>query len=341
MIFLALIFCAFTLGQEVPSRSARGGAPFLSTRTPLPDIASTVNNQTPPLKRRRTVVPEFDTQIATSGTSPSPSWFRFGRKHICHNYSNWKEASRGWDSLLDGVNIALCSRCYGGGGNCMYHSIAGILKSHRLTTKILRLTTKHLPQSIRVSLNNLTFSEEYYTVKDLRVITAIFFIGVNPHDSRAAKLWDYKDFVEKLEITAALQGDPSFSDIQWDPFGELMAVKSGEKPVDVAKVVFDRLIQVSPPLSWGGNDDLVVLSSVFNLDIYLFYNGRPKIQLVKAQHGKPGPRPSLLIYYYEMAHFDAAGLVLGTDKSTLPPIVSMFASDRFPKELNKLVENYG
>ncbi|KAK1932997.1 hypothetical protein X943_001776 [Babesia divergens] len=339
MIFLVLIFCAFTLGQEVPTRSARAGAPCLSTRNPRTDIASVVNHQTPPLKRRRTAVPTFDTQIATSGTSPS--WSLFGRKHVCHNYKNWKEASRGWDSMLSGDNIALCSRYYGGGGNCMYHSIAGILKSHRLTTRILRLTTQHLPKSIRTSLDNLTFSDEYYTVKDLRVITAIFYIGVNPHDSKAVKLWDHKDFVEKLEVTAALQGDASFSDILWNPSGQLKAVNSGAKPVDVAKIVFESLIQVSPPLSWGGNDDLVVLSSVFNLDIYLFYSGFPKIQLVKAQHAKSDPRPSLLIYYYEMAHFDAAGIVLGTDKSTLPPIVSMFASDRFPKELNHLVENYG
>lgn len=262
-------------------------------------------------------------------------------KSLCHFWESWAPTNHKWDQYLQKYNMALCRKNYGADGNCLFNSIAGILQAHGLKRSTIGFTLSHLPSALAASLVEYEFQQPYFTVADLRTISAMYFVGVNPYNTEALLLWDYSAFHTKMEVAADMEGFNDYRDVRWSPkrlYNDLLA---GREPVSVAREVYNSLIQVRNPLSWGSYEDMVAISSVLSLDIYLLHSKETKVQLIQASHPTDGCYPSLLLYYVDMIHFDGAGLVYYSGNKQRPVLTSMFASNSFPRPLSALIEHRG
>ncbi|CDR96726.1 hypothetical protein, conserved [Babesia bigemina] len=274
-----------------------------------------------------------DALIHTHGQAGARGW---SAVHPCDRYSSWKRTTSRWDSFLRRNGMALCRKNYGADGNCLYNAIAGILKDYELTIQRVGITVKTLPAGISISLEDLHFSGEYYTVADLRRICAISFIGVDPNNLNALPFWEKDIFITKLEILSQVEGSSDYGDMRWGPSKFYQEILAGGDRVDIAKRVYNMLSQVRNPYTWGSYEDIDALAHVLNLDIMLFWNTDTKIQLFRGHRQPRERRSALLLYYTEMVHFDGAGLVSDITVSPPVPIRSMYSANTFPDFLRAL-----
>ncbi|GBE58826.1 signal peptide-containing protein, putative [Babesia ovata] len=256
--------------------------------------------------------------------------------HPCDRYASWNRTTSVWDEFLRHNRMALCRKNYGADGNCLYNAIAGILRDHELTIQRVGITVKTLPAGISISLEDLDFSGEYFTVADLRRICAISFIGVDPNNPNALPFWERDVFITKLEILSQVEGSADYGDMRWGPSKFYAEILAGGDRVDIARRVYNMLSQVRNPYTWGSYEDIDALAHVLNLDIMLFWNTDTKIQLFRGHRQPKEKRTALLLYYTEMIHFDGAGLVSDIAVSPPVPIRSMYSASAFPDFLRAL-----
>ncbi|KAK1444480.1 hypothetical protein BgAZ_103860 [Babesia gibsoni] len=306
---LGLVFCATVLSIVGSQRATRGGIGAIFSTDALSKIAQHYNEETET------------------------------RRSVCYRWESWRPVSRKWDSYLNGFRLVLCRRNFGGDGNCLFRSIAGVLRTHGIKRRVTGITATHLHPALSKSLNEYDFSGRYYSIQDLRAISAMYFIGVDPYNADAVRMWDYDSFYSKMEVAVHLDGAQGYRDVRWKPKKVMQDLKGGRDRVEVAKEVFDKLTRVKKPQSWGQYEDMVAISAVLSIDFYLLGDYDTTVQLVKGPHPIDGPYPCMILYYSEMTHFDAAGLVFLGYMQERPVITSMFRSNSLPDAFSLLLPN--
>ncbi|GIX60911.1 uncharacterized protein BcabD6B2_03460 [Babesia caballi] len=277
----------------------------------------------------------LDPNVSSPKAEPAPPLPRDNR-HPCDHYKGWKRVAKAWDNFLLSNNMALCRKNYGADGNCLYNAISGILKDYNLTRSRLGMALSDLPASVTLSLQDLNFAEDHYSVGDLRRLTAVLFIGVDPHNANALPFWEAEPFITKLEVLSQVEGMRDYGDIRWGPKAFLKELQAGGDRVGVARRVYAKLVQVKNPSTWGSYEDIDALAHVLNLDIYLFWSDGVKLQLFRGPRPPSQQRPALMLYYTVMQHFDAAGLVRNTSQPPPRPIYSMLRISDFPGMLRAM-----
>ncbi|GFE53351.1 hypothetical protein BaOVIS_007550 [Babesia ovis] len=256
--------------------------------------------------------------------------------HPCSRYQSWQPVELLWDKELMPNNMTLCRKNYGADGNCLFNAISGILRDNKMTREIIGLKTTNLPAAVSLSLDDMVFNDQFYTVGDLRRIIAVKFIGVDPHNENALPFWDIQELITKLEVLSSVEGTSDFGDITWGPNKFLEEIARNGDLVDIAKRIFAMLSQVKRPYSWGSYEDIDTLAEVFNLDIYLFWSNELKLQRFLGSRPETEQRPVLLLYYHVMMHFDGAGLIGNASHNDGQPIRSMYSTRGFPMLLRQL-----
>ncbi|AFZ81267.1 hypothetical protein BEWA_006760 [Theileria equi strain WA] len=231
-------------------------------------------------------------------------------KDACSRFGNWSSAKDTWKRYLSPQNWILCHKDYGSDGNCFYHATAGLLRDTDMKGEAFSFP-KTLPAGILTSVENLPKNNSYFTHEELRVLAAIYFIGVNPHDQDAVSHFDKDKFKEKLEFVRDMQAVERYPDLKWQPEERLKELESGRDPLDIAKMVYNDISSSRPVKTWASHSDMIALSHILNIAFFIIPSNSQRVQLVK--HDDSLPKFTLSLYYTNMLHFEGAGFARTTD----------------------------
>ncbi|PFH35544.1 hypothetical protein BESB_051950 [Besnoitia besnoiti] len=229
----------------------------------------------------------------------------------------WKKASPKWQHRAAPFGVAVHRKETGGGGDCMYHSIAACLEE----------------------LAEIHPEFEALDMQAIRNAAADGFVGY-----RASKLrheppgpqWDANAFMERLAVLAALE-DEEWSD-SWSP----SEVLTGDQYRNSAHMIMDTStpegkaaavhFELSRPGSvhWGAGFDVEAIEDALNIGIIVLSH----------ENGGIYPRASrtdvkrpyyVLIYYYSGEHFQQAGVRRLDEGDKGSRIRSAFGADEIPE----------
>ncbi|KAK2196500.1 hypothetical protein BdWA1_001747 [Babesia duncani] len=247
----------------------------------------------------------------------NPGHKEYVANHICSQFESWEPTNKNWDRILQRLaNLGICKK--------------NALVSMYDNPQAVYINYGELPQAIRISLQNLMPNENEISIKLLRKLAAIHFIGINPQDAEAATFWDSEAFVNKLRLFVQFQEIEAFDDISWKAKEMLEEIDDGNDVLDVATRIYNDLTCVILPTAWGGFDEMVGLSQILKCDFYLFQSNPQMIQRVSYWDEGFETRPSVLLYYYKMTHFCNAGLV---DLANPQEIKMHYDPGEFPIEI--------
>ncbi|BAM41909.1 conserved hypothetical protein [Theileria orientalis strain Shintoku] len=255
--------------------------------------------------------------------------------HICPKFSNWSPTSKEWDNKLNPYNLTLCSRDYGGDGNCLFYVIAGILKDNGYNIGKFDLERRDISPGIRISLKGMKFSDDgFFSMKDIRRLSSLAYVGIDPENPEAQQYLDVEQLRSKIQLTIA--GMDMMCDITWGPSDCLKKLnEKKQQPIEVAKYVYKSIASSSPVKNWGSGDDLYGLCEILNVDFLLFHKDGAKIQHFKSSLKRPVC--TLNIYYYHMTHFQSAGVVVNYMNSNRRKLSSLYKNFELDEELFKVL----
>ncbi|UKJ89843.2 hypothetical protein MACJ_003097 [Theileria orientalis] len=257
--------------------------------------------------------------------------------NICKKFADWSPTTQEWDKKLNPHNLTLCSRDYGGDGNCLFYVISGILEDNGYNIGKFDLQRRDISPGIRISLKGMNFNDEdYFSMKDIRMLSSLAYVGINPENKEAQQYLDVEQLKNRIQLT--ISGMDISSDITWKPSDCLKKLQDkNNKPIDVAKYVFKSISSVRPVQNWGSGDDLYGLCELLNVDFLLFHKDGTNIQHFKSSHKRPVC--TLNIYYYHMTHFQSAGVVANFMNSNKRKLSSLYKNFELDEELYKLLSN--
>ncbi|XP_953281.1 uncharacterized protein TA10755 [Theileria annulata] len=227
--------------------------------------------------------------------------------HICSKFPGWTHTTLAWEDKLAPYRLTLCSKEFGGGGNCMFYSIAGALKEAGYKISFFNFDREDMPLHVRQSILKMNLNKEkFLTMPEVRILASIAFVGLDPTIPGAESYLDVEELKTKLKNTSVALGDAA--DIQWNPKHWLQMLESkAMDPLQVAKTVFKQISSFAPVYTWGSGDDLYGLAEIMNVDFILFHKTNQVIQHVRSS--ARAPVCTLLLYYHTMIHFQCAGIV--------------------------------
>ncbi|UKK02836.2 hypothetical protein MACK_002933 [Theileria orientalis] len=255
--------------------------------------------------------------------------------HVCSKFSHWTPTTKEWDEKLNPHNLTLCSKDYGGDGNCLFHVISGILRDNGYNIGKFDLQRKDISPGIRISLKGMKFNDDgFFSMKDVRMLSSLAYVGIDPENAEAQQYLDVEQLKNRIQIT--LSGMDMSRDITWKPadcFRKLQ--EKNNRALEVAKYVFKSISSVSPVQNWGSGDDLYGLCELLNVDFLLFHKDGARIQHFKSSLKKPVC--TLNIYYYHMTHFQSAGVVAHYMNSNKRKLSSLYKNFELDEQLYGLL----
>jgi len=211
----------------------------------------------------------------------------------CAEYS-WEGASPPWTWRCAQGGHLICRKETGGGGDCLFYSIAEALRSVGITS----------------------FSGYNVTVPFLRSIVATRFVGYDASSNSPPPIkWNPSQFLERLGVLATLEKHDTSSWFDgWSPSSILSAnhYRSSSGTVFRVDSTEGKASAVHHELSrcgnvhWGSEMDILFLEDALNIGIIL----------LRASTGKVYPLSNLpsrryvylTIYYEDDIHFQVAGI---------------------------------
>lgn len=246
--------------------------------------------------------------------------------NICSNFG-WDDADSGWKRRFSTYNYHLCRMDQGGGGDCFFHSLAGSLRNSGYTKGKIKSFNTDNPHFARFAPINLTDSH-YFTHVELRKMAAAFFITYNPERIDDIEHFDEETFLNRMQFYKV--GDIKNLDTSEDKYKFKLSKKIGTVPIiTIANKVYKLHAEVSGK-HWGDAFDKAALEKILNISIILFRSGDSCLLLGDYDRFS-SPKAFVLIYYFNMCHYQSCGLVkIGNPTK----IQSTYSKDELPDTLS-------
>ncbi|PHJ24899.1 transmembrane protein [Cystoisospora suis] len=239
-----------------------------------------------------------------------------GTRQAWRTEAGWQKAAHQWQTRAAPYGVSVHRRESGGGGDCLYHSIASCLEE---------LRHKY---SVFGSL----------TMKDIRTAAADGFVGY-PLSTTAEKkpwpTWDAKAFMERLSVLSVLE------DEQWFDLWSPTTILSSDQYRNTGHIIMDTSTpqgkaeavhyELSRPgaVHWGTGFDVGAIEDGLNVGIIILSDDTGRMYPRAARTDVKRPY-YILLYYYSDTHFQQAGIGRRNELSGEIEIASAFRADEVP-----------